>query len=211
MNYGIRGDTTKQRILESAACLFADKGYTETSIRELAKAAELKNPASLYYHFPSKNKILEHMLEDYSTYNNGLFKSKNINDILSQNPTTDGIIACLQTSFPPDRAEYYLKVLCVLMQEQFRNPFVRSFMANQFVLRSERNMRSIIIELKKIGALRKDIDYDYWTKATSSLFHSFATRAMLGIGDKTLDFVGLGMADMLRCTLDIMFEKCGEK
>jgi len=198
--------STKQRILDSAAKLFAEKGFTETSVRELANDIGI-NSASLYNHFSSKNAILEQMLEDYITYNNGLFQERNISEILKNNPTTDGIIACLQTSFPPDRAEYFLKILYVLLQEQFRNPIVRNYMSKHFILRSERNMNTIINELKQIGVIRQDVDPDFWMKATSSLFHTFATRMMLGIGDNTSDFSGMGMAELLRYLLDLMLEK----
>ena len=200
---------SKQRTLDVAASLFAEKGFTETTIRELAKEAGFKNPASIYHHFPSKTAILEHMLDDYITYNNGVFKNKNIADILKKNPTTDGILACLQTTFPPDKAEYYYKVLCMLLQEQFRNPIVRSFMTQQFILRSERNMNTIFGELKRLGIIRQDADADYWTKISSSLFHTFATRRLLGIGDDSAEFKGMGMAELLRGTLDLMLEKCG--
>ncbi|MCL2125345.1 MAG: TetR/AcrR family transcriptional regulator [Oscillospiraceae bacterium] len=200
--------TTKERIFECAARLFAQKGYTETTIRELAKEVGFKNPASIYHYFLTKNEILEQMLEDYITFNNGIFKDKNISEILRGNPTTDGILACLQTSFPPDRAEYYFNVLCVLFQEQFRNDIVRGYMTQQIILRSERNMKTIVLELKKLGVLRDDTDPDYWSKITSSLFHTFASRMMLGIGDSTPDFVGMGMVELLRSTFDLMLSLC---
>ena len=209
MNDSSQGSASKQRILYVAACMFAEKGFTETTIRELAKDAGFKNPASVYHHFASKNAILEHMLEEYRTFNNGIFRDKNITEILSKNPTTDGIMACLQTSFPPDKAEYYLKVLCMLLQEQFRNPVVRNYMAQHFILRSERNLATIFNELKNLGIIRQDADPDYWMKISSSLFHTFATRSMLGIGDSTPEFTGKGMAELLRFTFDLMFEKYG--
>jgi len=209
MRYNSPGNTTKQRILDSAAELFSEKGFTETPIRELARAAGLKNPASLYHHFPSKNAILEYMLEEYWKYNTDVFKDKNITQILTDNPNSDGVLACLQTSFPTDRAEFFLKVLCVLLQEQLRDPLARSYMCERLILRSERNTRRIIEELKEIGAIRQDTDPDYWAKVASSLFYAFASRAMLGIGDSSPGFTGMKMADLLRNTYDLMFEKCG--
>jgi AcrR family transcriptional regulator len=209
MSNSSQGNTVKHEILECAANLFAESGFTETTIRELAKAADFKNPASLYHHFPSKNAILEHMLEEYITYNNGVFKDKNMSDILKKRPTADGILACLSTSFPSNRAGYYLKVLYVLLQEQFRNPIVRSYMTKGFILRSERNMKTIFNELKRLGVIRQDADPEYWVKTSSCLFYTFATRMMLGIGDSEPDFAGMGMVEMLRHTLDMMLEKCG--
>lgn len=52
---------TKQRILEIAGDLFARKGYTATTIADIA--AELgTTTAALYYHFPSKQAILAGLL-----------------------------------------------------------------------------------------------------------------------------------------------------
>ena len=48
----------KQIIYEAAARLFRDKGYTATSMRDLAKAVDLK-ASSLYNHIRSKEEILQ--------------------------------------------------------------------------------------------------------------------------------------------------------
>jgi len=202
-------DTTpRQRILDAAAYLFAEKGFTETSIREIAKTAEL-NSASLYYYFSSKGAILEQMLEDYYENNINVFDQQTIKNILQANPTIDGILDCLQTTFPPERAEYFLRVLCVMMQEQLRSPIVRGYISEHIILRAELKVRIIIDTLKNLGVLRQDTDPDYWMKATSSLSYSFATRLMLGIGDNSSDFSGRGMAEMHRYTFSLMLEKCG--
>ncbi|MCL2136798.1 MAG: TetR/AcrR family transcriptional regulator [Coriobacteriia bacterium] len=199
---------TKQRILESAAELFAKKGFTETTTRELAQSVGI-NAASLYYHFPSKNHILEFMLEEYSAFNTDVFEQRDISSILKNNPTAEGVLECLQLSFPSDRAAYFMNVLCVLLQEQLRNSIVNAFMSNQVILRSERNSTRIINELVNLGVLRQDTDTDYWMKLTSSIFYAFATRSMLGIGDNAPGFVGRTMADMLKDTYDLLFVICG--
>ena len=208
MDYSSKGSTTKHRILECAATLFAEKGFTETSVRELADAVGLKG-ASIYNHFSSKNHILEYMLEDFSVHNTDVFAEKNIASILRENPTADGILDCLQLSFPPERQEYYLKVLCVLLQEQLRNPMVKNYMAEYIVLRAERNTKKIIDMLKELNIIRHDADPQYYMEAVSSLLYSFSARMMLGIGDAAPNFTGIGMVGMLRQTFDLMLEKYG--
>ena len=56
-------DSTRQRILDAAARLFSQSGYEATTVKEIARACELTDPA-LYYHFPSKREILHALLVD---------------------------------------------------------------------------------------------------------------------------------------------------
>ncbi|MBQ29007.1 MAG: hypothetical protein CL434_04250 [Acidimicrobiaceae bacterium] len=49
---------TKNQILENARQLFALHGYDGTSIRQLTASLNI-TPAALYYHFASKNDVLE--------------------------------------------------------------------------------------------------------------------------------------------------------
>ena len=199
---------SKQRILDCAARLFAEKGFTETTIREIAEVVEL-NVASLYYYFPSKNAILEHMMEDYSEINIYRFDEQQIAVILRERPTTDGILACMQTVFPPERAEYSLKVLNVLFQEQLRNPFVRDYVCKHLILRTEQKVKIIIETLKTLGIVRQETDPDYWAKTIACVAYTFAIRMMLGIGDNQPDFKGGGMLEMYRSTFDLMLKESG--
>ena len=48
----------KNRIKEVAAALIAEKGYSRTSMREIAEGVGLTK-AAIYHHYPSKEKILE--------------------------------------------------------------------------------------------------------------------------------------------------------
>jgi TetR/AcrR family transcriptional regulator, cholesterol catabolism regulator len=62
----------KQRILEAAARLFRDKGYSATSMRDLAGAVNLK-ASSLYNHIDSKEEILQEIcLANASRFHQGM-------------------------------------------------------------------------------------------------------------------------------------------
>ena len=47
----------KEQIIEKAARLFMERGYENTTVRELAKAVKIQGPA-IYHHFKSKKEIL---------------------------------------------------------------------------------------------------------------------------------------------------------
>jgi AcrR family transcriptional regulator len=68
------GDARRQLVLDKAAQLFAEQGFDNTTISDIAEAADLRKP-SLYHYFPSKHSILlavltEGMNEIWESANN---------------------------------------------------------------------------------------------------------------------------------------------
>ena len=199
--------STKQKILDSAVDLFAMKGYTESTIRELAAAVGVKE-ASIYNHFPSKITILEYILEEYSQITRASFDQEKIS-ALKDHPSPDNILSCLRIVFPEGKEGYYLKRLYVILQEQHRNPMVRQFVSERIILSTEQIIGTIINALKENGVLRPDTNPDFWIKVHSSLVYSFASRALLGIGDSVDGYSGMGMAELLWNLYDQMLKTCG--
>jgi AcrR family transcriptional regulator len=60
---GSKGDRTRKRLLDAAAAEVARCGVAGTSINAIAAAAGLK-PGSVYFHFESKDHLVEAMLEE---------------------------------------------------------------------------------------------------------------------------------------------------
>lgn len=54
---------TKQRIIKEALTLFAEKGYSDVYVSDIAQAVGIKAP-SLYKHFKSKQEIFNAILEE---------------------------------------------------------------------------------------------------------------------------------------------------
>lgn len=59
---GSKGERTQGRILDAAEALFAERGYSATTLRDVAEAVDLRIP-SLYNHFPSKDALYAAVLE----------------------------------------------------------------------------------------------------------------------------------------------------
>ena len=59
----VPGPTTRDRILDAALGLFAEKGYEATSMREIAEQLGMTK-AALYYHFDGKDAIVVTLLAD---------------------------------------------------------------------------------------------------------------------------------------------------
>jgi AcrR family transcriptional regulator len=51
------GDGTRERILEAAEEVFADKGFKQATVREILKRAEVGNIAAINYHFGDKERL----------------------------------------------------------------------------------------------------------------------------------------------------------
>ena len=58
----VRSDNRQPAVLDAAARLFAGKGYSATSMREIAQASDML-PGSLYYHFAAKEDLLAAVYE----------------------------------------------------------------------------------------------------------------------------------------------------
>jgi len=63
---GGRASDTRGRILDAAVSLFGEHGYAGTSVRDIAERLGLTK-AALYYHFPSKETILDALLDPFVT------------------------------------------------------------------------------------------------------------------------------------------------
>jgi AcrR family transcriptional regulator len=198
--------STKQKILESAIDLFALKGYTETSVRELAAAVGVKE-ASLYNHFPSKNAILDYILSEYAQLTIRPFGNDQL-AVIKENPTADSILSCMTLVFPEGKESYYLKELYVILQEQHRNPIVGKFVSEHLILGNEQIIKSIVESLKEAGILKPSTNPDFWATLHSCMLYTFASRLMLGIGDSSPGFTGLSMEEMLNKIYDMMIKTC---
>lgn len=57
-----KSDGTRKRILDAAATLFCELGYVGTTMRDIAKEAQIE-AGSIYYYFPSKDDIVSEVLD----------------------------------------------------------------------------------------------------------------------------------------------------
>ncbi len=59
-----RDNQTRDKLLEHALRLFADRGYAATSIRDIIEAAEVTQP-TLYYYFSNKQSLFTTLVEQH--------------------------------------------------------------------------------------------------------------------------------------------------
>lgn len=67
---------TKERILETSIEMFSESGYSDVSIRDIAGTVGIKE-SSIYYHFKSKQDILDTLVRKYEEKIQSLVKLMN--------------------------------------------------------------------------------------------------------------------------------------
>jgi AcrR family transcriptional regulator len=101
---------TRTRIQDVALALFTEQGYDKTSLREIAERLGVTK-AALYYHFKSKEELLESVLADRLDEIDGMIKW------LQDRPRTDEV-----------RREFVLRYARTMHDERHRR--VMQFMEN---------------------------------------------------------------------------------
>lgn len=154
---------TKKRILDEALNLFAEKGYANVFVAEIANAVGIKAP-SLYKHYKSKqdifNAILDEMKKNYDRQAEMLSMNGN-------NPTVDaglfsavsedvlvGMGISLFRFFLHDG--YTQKFRKMLTIEQFHNPELAELFTKQYIDDSLKYQSAMFAILCEKGVLEGD-------------------------------------------------------
>lgn len=111
---------TREKILYEAISLFAKNGYSNTSIRNIAKAVGIK-ASSIYNHFPSKEAIMDSVID--------LYKKQNLSDFVNHRPkwnkdippNIDEFMQHLFFSYNDNEKEIAMSILRIICAEQFFN------------------------------------------------------------------------------------------
>jgi AcrR family transcriptional regulator len=146
---------SKKRIINSAIDLFSTKGFFETSVREIAQKSNLK-VSSIYSHFPSKEAILDYILETYRLellkvrIPDDRFESIIINQSLEE-ILNKGFLKILETTAD----QRMNKIIKILLIELYRNSKVRNFYEQWFLNESRDSVSKIFERLQERGAIKK--------------------------------------------------------
>jgi AcrR family transcriptional regulator len=109
--------STKDKILNAAEELFADRGFAESSLREITAKAEV-NLASVNYHFGSKKSLIEAVFERFmDSFTNNLMTEMSKLDRLAQPVEVEQVLNTLikpllaMDSIRPDGSSVFMKLL----------------------------------------------------------------------------------------------------
>ena len=192
---------TKRRIMICALDLFCSKGYSETTIRDIASAVGITSGA-IYGHCSSKEELLYFMLDDYAEFTKGMFESVDIVPILEKNPTGEGISSCFMLSISILTEDaYYANLVHLIHQEQHRNDLFGAFVLIR--LQDIKGFVARIFDvLKRMKVIRADADAEYWGVLAYGLLHLIPTCVAISAIRKTPSYSIEDLSPMLSYMFD---------
>jgi len=194
---------TKQKIMIYALDMFNSKGYSDTTIRDIALAVGITS-GSIYSHFSSKEELLQSMLNDYTERTKNLFFRIDIKPILQENPTGEGISMCIEAGVKVLSTDvYYANLVHLIHQEQHRIPICGALV----LLRLKDTMEfvdSIFDVLKEMNVIKADTSSEYWGFYTYSVLHFLPTCQALHRVQNSQGYGIIDSSSMLSNMFDAM-------
>jgi len=188
--------STQQRILSTAAKLFAEQGYDAISMRDIAQACEMKAP-SLYNHFKDKQALYRAVLKS-------VFQEQG-----------HALSACLQQpGSNKDKLQQFIYLACQQMASDaiFRQLFIRELLVQdpeRLRFLAEEVMAESCLALHQVfKALNPDCDSHFLTTSLMGLlffhFQSNPLRPYLPGGNEqaqSLDYLAEHITALILCPL----------
>ena len=146
--------STKQKILDEALTLFAEKGYDGTGVDLIAKRVGIKGP-SLYKHYKGKEEILNALIDVAEERYDEMFGSeKNIGKIPKDRE--EFIKVTMERISFTMRDPMIRKIRMLLVQEQFRNERISEVTTRHQLDGIQRMFAKIIKGMMDEGIIKSD-------------------------------------------------------
>ena len=111
---------TKNKIFNTALRLFSSNGYDNVSTREIASAVGI-NSASIYYHYSSKEEILDDCYNFYIKYRHTTRLTKEQYEPIILNGTKEEVLNVLNYSYPDDIIENMIMSLLLIFSRIYND------------------------------------------------------------------------------------------
>lgn len=172
-------EQTREKLLNSAAFCFSQKGYSSCSISDIAKHAQVAQ-GTMYIHFKNKEELFISMIQ--KEHEQGIKKIKEASS--SSSPYLQSILniltGCISDVGFPVNHRLWVEILAVTSRE---HSISSSF------LKSDKDMRYIFTSLLKQAANNNEIDNSLDFEATSIWLYALVDGLIARVAtDKSFDF-----------------------
>ncbi|MBN1409307.1 MAG: TetR/AcrR family transcriptional regulator [Spirochaetales bacterium] len=137
-----RRNTTKEKLMENAALLFAEKGYDAVSIRDITGKTNV-SPASFYNHFSSKNHLLEQVYDYYQEQIIGpVERSIDLEGMLQQHGIRGFLNKLVRMMYETEHDVKLMAYSRIIAIEQYKNKT-----AAKIVQKARNHSRKLMVEI----------------------------------------------------------------
>ncbi len=146
--------STKEKIFDIAVDLFAERGYDGVSIRDIARAVDIKE-SSVYKHYASKEAILDSIFE----YMRGRLYSQSVPEdyeAFVDSLPVDAILANGLVQLSSLMADpRMIKIMRIITIEMYHNEAIRQFFKEQMFERPVDELATLFATLEEKGKIKK--------------------------------------------------------
>ena len=139
---------TKERIFDAFIEMISALGYENVTIRDIAKRVGI-NAATIYYHYESKDKILEHVYEYFTRhYFDNRIPVGEMKELIETATAKEMIAAIVRNYLSEDQKKYVRMILItkIIYMRLFQDP-----VANAMFLENNKNDAEYVINVMKHG------------------------------------------------------------
>jgi AcrR family transcriptional regulator len=195
---------TKEKIIRISIDLFSEKGFYETSIRDIALKCDLK-PSSIYSHFSSKEEILEKIVESYKNDINKIrLSDEKLEMILN---SIDPEMILIEGSKMLNQAvssEKNNKIIKIFLLEMFKNKVISKFYMEWYFDENRKIVRKIFEKL-----IEKKIIKDHDPEILSNMYNTmlnfhYHEYFLLKNENKDIEFLEDKMKKQIRLFISLL-------
>ena len=149
---------TKELIFDTFVKMTSNVGYENVSIRDIAREVPI-NPASMYYHFESKGKMLEYAYNYYAEHQYDNRRPLHVMEKMIETASAQEIINAFTYTLTEDDPKKYLRMILItkiIYMRLFQDPI-----ANALFDESNMNHTEYIISVLKHGISVGRIDGNF--------------------------------------------------
>ena len=164
-------ESTKERILNASAKLFSQNGYSEVSMRDIAREVGIK-AASIYNHFDSKKAIRDTLFEFYDAQ--WTAAEPNVDELLRLAEDEPPDVVLMKMLFDWDTPEMQTlmnRIYVIASREAMINPDGIDLIKNLVIERVKVLPRAILQHLSDLGKI-EPMDIEAFLIILSHVSHS---------------------------------------
>lgn len=158
---------TKEKIYAAALRLFAENGFGETSVRQIAAEAKV-NQASIYWAYKNKKEILDEIVSSFLRVMKRYILTKEKADKLIELDSSREILERVFPHFQEGEVEYMYMSYKIVCTEQFNNQKANDIVTGEFRGKIKAGIQYMLELMKERGKVKEmNVEFvaEMWTQS----------------------------------------------